>query len=176
MRPFWLEQALMEGSDLAPALQGEQTADVCIVGGGFTGLWTAILAKQRSPQLDIVILERDLCGAGASGRNGGCLLTWSAKFLTLKRLFGEAEALRLVRASEAAVDHIGEFVRAHGIDCEFRRDGTLYTATAAAHLGAMEPVIGALRQHGIDSYHALTPDDVARRSGSRRNLAGWFPK
>ncbi|MBS0508833.1 MAG: FAD-dependent oxidoreductase [Proteobacteria bacterium] len=174
MRPFWLEQALMQGDDLAPALQGAQTADLCIVGGGFTGLWTAIQAKQRAPQLDIVILERDLCGAGASGRNGGCLLTWSAKFLTLRRLFGEAEALRLVRASEAAVDHIGDFVHAHGIDAEYRRDGTLYTATAAAHLGSMEPVIAALSQHGMDSYHALPPEEVARRSGSRRNLAGWF--
>ncbi len=174
MRPFWIEQALMGDGDLAPALQGEQTADVCIVGGGFTGLWTAIQAKQRQPQLDIVILERDLCGAGASGRNGGCLLTWSAKFLTLKRLFGEAEALRLVRASEAAVDHIGDFVRAHGIACEFRRDGTLYTATAAAHFGSMEPVVKALQSHGIDSYHELPPEEVARRSGSARNLAGWF--
>ena len=62
---------------------------VCIVGGGFTGLWTAILAKQQAPHLDIVILESDLCGAGASGRDGGCLLTWSAKYFTLRRLFGE---------------------------------------------------------------------------------------
>lgn len=174
MRPFWIEQALMGDSDLAPALQGEHSADVCIVGGGFTGLWTAIQAKERNPQLDIVILERDLCGAGASGRNGGCLLTWSAKFLTLRRLFGEAEALRLVRASEAAVDHIGDFVRQHGIAAEFRRDGTLYTATAAAHFGAMEPVVQALQQHGIASWHELPPEEVARRSGSRRNLAGWF--
>jgi len=174
MRPFWIEQALVADGDLAPALQGEQTADVCIVGGGFTGLWTAIQAKERNPHLDILILERDLCGAGASGRNGGCLLTWSAKFLTLKRLFGEAEALRLVRASEAAVDHIGDFVRAHGMDAEFRRDGTLYTATAAAHFGSMEPVVKALRQHGIHSYHELPPEEVARRSGSARNLAGWY--
>ncbi|AEB86866.1 FAD-dependent oxidoreductase [Alicycliphilus denitrificans] len=174
MRPFWLEQALMGDGDLAPALQGAQRADVCIVGGGFTGLWTAIQAKQRNPQLDIVILERDLCGAGASGRNGGCLLTWSAKFLTLRRLFGEAEALRLVRASEAAVDAIGDFVREHGIDAEFRRDGTLYTATAAAQVGTMEPVVQALQAHGIDSYHALAPAEVARRSGSARNIAGWY--
>ena len=52
------------------------------------------------PELDVVVLEADTCGAGASGRNGGCVLTWSTKFFTLRRLFGEAEALRLVRASE----------------------------------------------------------------------------
>lgn len=174
MRPFWIEQALFGDGELLPALQGEHTADVCIVGGGFTGLWTAIQAKQRHPQLDIVLLERDLCGAGASGRNGGCLLTWSAKFLTLRRLFGEAEARRLVRASEAAVDHIGDFVRAHGIDAEFRRDGTLYTATSPAQIGALDPVVRALEAEGIHSYHALAPAEVARRSGSARNLAGVY--
>ena len=102
MRPFWLEQALSIDGDLAPALQGSQRADVCIVGGGYTGLWTAIQARQQDPSLDIVILESDLCGAGASGRNGGCLHTWSAKFFTLRRVFGEAEAVRLGRETEAA--------------------------------------------------------------------------
>ncbi|WP_343584805.1 FAD-dependent oxidoreductase [Herbaspirillum sp.] len=174
MRPFWIEQALFGDGDLAPALQGEQRTDVCIVGGGFTGLWTAIQAKQRNPALDIVVLERDLCGAGASGRNGGCLLTWSAKFLTLRRLFGEAEARRLVLASEAAVDHIGGFLLEHGIDAEFRRDGTLYTATSQAQIGTMDPVMRALEAAGIHSYHALPREEVARRSGSARNLAGVY--
>lgn len=174
MRPFWIEQALFGDGDLLPALQGEQTADVCIIGGGFTGLWTAIQAKQRHPELDIVVLERDLCGAGASGRNGGCVLTWSAKFFTLKRLFGDAEALRLVRASEAAVDHIGDFVHAHHIDAEFRRDGTLYTATSQAQIGTLDPVIQALASEGIRSYRTLPPAEVARRSGSARNIAGVF--
>lgn len=174
MRPFWLEQALFGEGDLSPALQGDQVADVCIVGGGFTGLWTAIQLKQHDPALDIALLERDLCGAGASGRNGGCLLTWSAKFLTLQRLFGDAEAVRLVRASEAAVDHIGDFVRAHGIDAEFRRDGTLYTATTRAQIGAMEPVMRALQAHDLPSYRTLPPDEVAQRAGSARHLAGVY--
>ncbi len=174
MRPFWLEQALMGEGDLCAALQKDIKADVCVVGGGYTGLWTAILTKQRNPHLDIVILERDLCGAGASGRNGGCLLTWSAKFLTLKRLFGESEAIRLVRASEAAVDAIGDFVRQHDIDAEFRLDGTLYTVTASAHHGTMDPVINALRANGVDSWYPIEPEVIARKSGSARNLAGCF--
>ncbi|MCY1212302.1 Gamma-glutamylputrescine oxidoreductase [compost metagenome] len=174
MRPFWIEQALFNDGDLAPALQGETTADVCIVGGGFTGLWTAIQAKLQAPALDIVILESDLCGAGASGRNGGCLLTWSAKFLTLRRLFGEDEAVRLVKASEAAVGHIADFCAAHGIDAELRRDGTLYTATSQAQIGTLDPMMQALEARGIHSYHALPPDEVARRSGSARNLAGVY--
>jgi len=174
MRPFWIEQALFNDGDLAPALQGAQRADVCIVGGGFTGLWTAIQAKQQDPSLDIAIVESDLCGAGASGRNGGCLLTWSAKFFTLRRLFGEAEAIRLVKASEAVVDHIAGFCRAHGIDAELRQDGTLYTATSHAQVGTLDPVMQALEGCGIKSYYALPPEEVARRSGSARNLAGVY--
>ncbi|ONR15586.1 FAD-dependent oxidoreductase, partial [Burkholderia cenocepacia] len=157
MRPFWIEQALFNDGDLAPALQGATQADVCIVGGGFTGLWTAIQAKQQHPALDIAILEADLCGAGASGRNGGCLLTWSAKFLTLRRLFGEAEAIRLVKASEAAVQHIADFCRAHDIDAELRLDGTLYTATSRAQVGTLAPVLDALAACGIHSYEPLPP-------------------
>lgn len=111
MRPFWLEQALFNDGDLAPALQGPQRADVCVVGGGFTGLWTAIQTKLQDSALDIVIVESDLCGAEASGRNGGCLHTWATKFLTLRRLFGEAEAIRLVKASEAAISDIEDFCR-----------------------------------------------------------------
>ena len=174
MRPFWIEQALFNDGGLAPALQGAQRADVCIVGGGFTGLWTAIQAKQQDPSLDIAIVESDLCGAGASGRNGGCLLTWSAKFFTLRRLFGEAEAIRLVKASEAAVEHIARFCREQHIDAEFRQDGTLYTATSQAQVGALDPVMQGLEACGIRSYFTLPPDEVARRSGSARNLAGVF--
>lgn len=174
MRPFWLEQALFSEGDLAPALQGAQRADVCIVGGGYTGLWTAIQAKQQDPSLDIVIIESDLCGAGASGRNGGCLHTWSAKFFTLCRLFGQAEAIRLVKASEAVLGNIAAFCRDHSIDAEFRQDGTLFTATSRAQIGTFGPVIQALQDCGIHSYQALPPAEVALRSGSARNLAGVF--
>ena len=174
MRPFWIEDALFIDGELAPALQGAQSADICIVGGGFTGLWTAIQAKQHDPSLDIAIIESDLCGAGASGRNGGCLLTWSAKFFTLQRLFGAAEAVRLIKASEAAVGHIERFCDEHHIDAELRRDGTLYTATSRAQVGGLEPVMRALSSHGIHSYEAQSPVDVMRRSGSARNLAGVY--
>ena len=174
MRPFWIEQALFNDGDLAPALQGAQHADVCIVGGGFTGLWTAIQTRQQNPSLDIAIIESDLCGVGASGRNGGCLHTWSAKFFTLRRLYGEAEAIRLVKASEAVLGHIAAFCRENGIDAEYRQDGTLFTATSQAQVGAFEPVMRALEDCGIHSYQALRPEEVARRSGSARNIAGVY--
>jgi putative aminophosphonate oxidoreductase len=174
MRPFWLDQALTKEAHTEPPLVGETTADVCIIGGGFTGLWTAIQLKQSRPDLDVVIVEADICGAGASGRNGGCVLSWSTKFFTLQRLFGEQEAVRLVRESENAVNEIEAFCLAHGIDAEFRRDGTLYTATSLAQIGSTDAVISALETHGICSFERLAPAEVMRRAGSTKHLAGIY--
>ncbi|PMZ41389.1 FAD-dependent oxidoreductase, partial [Pseudomonas sp. GW247-3R2A] len=85
MRPYWLDQALKTHPDSpCPPLRQNTRADVCIVGGGYTGLWTAIMLKEQNPELDVVIVEADICGAGASGRNGGCALSWSAKYFTLE--------------------------------------------------------------------------------------------
>jgi putative aminophosphonate oxidoreductase len=174
-RPFWITQALgQESASPAPPLQGDVRADLCIVGGGFTGLWTAILAKEARPELDIVLLEGDVCGGGASGRNGGCVLTWSTKFFTLARLYGEAEAARLVLASEQAVLEIERFCAEHGMDCEWRRHGTLFTATSAAQVGASDAVMAALEERGISSWSRVELHELQRRAGSRAHREGWF--
>jgi len=174
-RPYWLAQALAaEAQGEAPPLAGDTRAQLAIVGGGFTGLWTAILAKQQRPELDVVVLEADVCGAGASGRNGGCALTWSTKFFTLQRLYGEAEALRLVRASEQAVLDIERFCQEHAIDCEWRRDGTLFTATSPAQLGASDAVMAALQARGASSWQRVPLPELQRRAGSKAPLEGWF--
>lgn len=173
-RPFWLAQALADDSGRLPPLVGETRADVCIVGGGYTGLWTALQIKQQAPQLDVVIAEADTCGAGASGRNGGCMLSWATKFLTLQRLFGETEAIRLVRASEDAIGQIEAFTRRHAIDCDLRRDGVLYTATNAAQIGSSDGVIAELGRRGLDSFVTLPIDEVTRKAGSHRHLGGVF--
>ncbi|WP_230368621.1 FAD-dependent oxidoreductase [Paludibacterium denitrificans] len=74
--PFWFAEALAaEDVRPQPPLQGEEAADVCIIGGGFTGLWTAFQCRQARPDWRIVLLEKAHCGNGASGRNGGCMLT-----------------------------------------------------------------------------------------------------
>jgi putative aminophosphonate oxidoreductase len=173
-RPFWLAQALADDADTLAPLVGDTRADVCIVGGGYTGLWTALQIKEQAPELDVAIVEADICGAGASGRNGGCMLSWATKLVTLERLFGEDEAARLVRASEDAIDRIEDFTRQHAIDCDLRRDGVLYTATNAAQLGRLDVVIGELARCGLNSYAPLPLDEVVRNAGSRRHLGGVF--
>jgi putative aminophosphonate oxidoreductase len=172
-RSLWLQEAL-DGAPPAAPLTGTQRADIAIFGGGYVGLWTAIELKQREPACDVVVLERDICGGGASGRNGGMMLSWWPKLASLIKLCGTDEALRLARASANAVDEIAAFCDAHGITCDFRRGGFLWTATAPAHIGAWDGVLNLCEQHGVDAFERLTPEEVARRTGSDRHLAGVF--
>jgi glycine/D-amino acid oxidase-like deaminating enzyme len=172
-RSLWLQEAL-DGSPPAVALAGAQRADVAILGGGYVGLWTALELKRREPGCDVVVLERDICGGGASGRNGGMVLSWWPKLASLIKLCGVEEALRLGRASAEAIDDIGAFCDAHRIDCDFRRGGFLWTATTPKHIGSWDAVVNLCEQHGVDAFERLAPEDVARRSGSARHLAGVF--
>src|SRR5690606_36050216 len=74
----WLHQALAEDRDLADPLEGQAEADICIVGGGYMGLWTAIMLRDADPGRSIPLIDADICGAGASGRNSGMVLgAWS---------------------------------------------------------------------------------------------------
>lgn len=175
MRPFWLNQALETMPEPpAPPLDRELRVDVCIVGGGYTGLWTALELRRQAPGLRVSLIEADICGAGASGRNGGCVLGWASKYPTLQRLFGDAEALRLVAESERCAAEIGDFCREHGIDAEFRHDGTLFTATNRAQQAAIAPLMDGLAERGIGSFAALEAAEVQRRSGSSCHRQGWF--
>src|SRR5262245_26879694 len=109
-RSLWLDDALArQGEEDAPRLQGRERADVCIVGGGYTGLWTAPRGKELGPGADVVGVDGGVCGGGASGRNRGFVPSWWAKFGSLRKLCGTDEALRLARASAEAVDAIGAF-------------------------------------------------------------------
>src|SRR5207249_3683334 len=140
-RSLWLQEALAGAESPAPALGGEVRADVCIVGGGYTGLWTALRVKELEPSTDVAVVEADVCGGGASGRNGGFVLSWWPKFHTLKKLFGGEEALRLARGSADAVADIGKFCAEQGVDAHYHSDGYLWAATNRAQVGAWRPVV-----------------------------------
>ncbi|WEM43982.1 FAD-dependent oxidoreductase [Photobacterium sp. DA100] len=155
-------------------LQNDIQTDVCIVGGGYTGLWTAINLKQQQPELDVVVIDKGLCGIGASGRNGGCMLTWSTKYLSMKKLYGEEKAAKLVAASELAIYEIEAFCKEHGIDAQLRRHGTLYTATNSAQEGAMAGVLQALEQQEINSWQAWEKDKIQLEAGSSVHSEGYY--
>lgn len=173
-RVLWLEEALAaepEAEHVEP-LAGAHRADVCVIGGGYSGLWTALRLKEWEPGLDVVLLEAGLCGGGASGRNGGFALSWWAKLRALVTLCGEEEALRLGRAAEDAVLEIGRFCARHGIDAHYRQAGWLWGATTPRHVGAWDATVRACEERGIDVFERLTPVEVVRRTGSATHLAG----
>jgi putative aminophosphonate oxidoreductase len=170
-RSYWLTQSLDDRAQATP-LQGRTRADIAIVGGGYVGLWTALQIKAQDPSCDVAVLERDVCGGGASGRNGGFVLTWWPKYPTMAHLFGEAPAKQLVAASEDAITEIGGFCRDHEIDAEFVRKGWLWTATSRSQLGAWEAVVAGAERLGITAFERLSPQDVARRTGSAAHRAG----
>jgi glycine/D-amino acid oxidase-like deaminating enzyme len=125
--PYWLADPA--APEPAAALTGRTSCDLAVVGGGYTGLWTALRAKERDPSLDVVLLEADIAGGAASGRNGGfCsaslthglgngLARWPGEMPTLERLGREN------------LDGIEATLRRYGIDCEFERTGELDVAT-----------------------------------------------
>ena len=170
-RSFWLQEALGDAPD-QPPLEGAARADIAIMGGGFVGLWTAIRIKERDPACDVVVLEQDVCGGGASGRNGGEVLSWWAKAGKLVDLCGREEAIRIGQASVDAIGEIEEFCKAHGIDAEFNRGGYLWTATTEAQLGAWDSTVELLRDLGAPALELLEPAEVARRAGSPVHIAG----
>lgn len=172
VRAIWLQEALAADPVRHPRLDGSTTAEVCIVGGGFTGLWTAIELKRRSPSTDVVLIEGDICGAGASGRNGGFAMTWWSKFPTLERLCGTEAALKLARRSARAVEDIGQFCDEHDIDAHFRRGGWLWTATNRQQVDAWRATLDAIEAAGASAFESLTREEVAKRSGSPVHLAG----
>src|SRR4051812_18238598 len=171
-RSLWLREAGADAVAPAPALRGSARADVAIIGGGFVGLWTAIRIREQDPGCEVTLLEQDVCGGGASGRNGGMALSWWPKLASLTAICGEAEALRLCRASQRAVQDIRTFCEAHAIDCEFRQDGMLWTATTPAQVGAWEGVVRLSERLGESVFERLPGEEVVARTGSPAHLAG----
>ncbi|UTW44193.1 FAD-dependent oxidoreductase [bacterium SCSIO 12696] len=173
--PFWFKEALAtEQPQSNTPLCEHKSADICIVGGGYTGLWSAIKIKQQAPEKQVVVIDKGLCGEGASGRNGGCMLTFSTKFPTLRRLLGEAEAMELVTASEKAVFAIRNFCDKHRIDADVRVDGALYTASNPSQVGILRPVIAELERLGINRWQKCTAERLQQLSGSGLHLEGHY--
>ncbi|MCF1597304.1 NAD(P)/FAD-dependent oxidoreductase [Streptomyces muensis] len=119
-------------------LAGDTSADVVIVGGGYTGLWTAYYLKKAVPFLRITVLEQKFCGYGASGRNGGWLYNGIAGRDRYARLHGHEAAVRLQRAMNDTVDEVVRVARAEGIDADVHQGGVLEVARTPAQLARLK--------------------------------------
>jgi glycine/D-amino acid oxidase-like deaminating enzyme len=169
-RSWWLEEALADpafAGPEAPALEGEVRADVAILGGGYTGMWTAWFLKEREPSLEIVLLEADICGGGPSGRNGGFCDGWWANLVDVVATYGEADALELVMAVGRSPTEIGAWCAANGVDAWFTHSGDLAVATNPTHEGAWARTLGLAERLGVaDEYEPLTREQVRKRCAS----------
>ncbi len=170
----WLDEAPLIPDDEAPQLKGDIRADVCIVGGGYCGLWTALSLKEREPSLDIAIIEKGRCGDGASGRNGGFVLSWWRSIGSLKNFCASDEAFRLAAASADCVNDMARFCTDNAIDCDYRQDGWLWAATNQAQDGAWSAAMETLAKQQIHPFEQWTRDQVAARTGSDKHISGVF--
>ncbi|MBW2280455.1 MAG: FAD-dependent oxidoreductase [Deltaproteobacteria bacterium] len=164
---------------LAPRapLQGVEEADVAIVGAGFSGLWTAYYLSGLRPDLHIAIVEAEIAGFGASGRNGG----WATGGLSgieglLARPDRRERGLALQRAVFDAVDEIGRVSRAEGIDCDYAKGGSIHVARTQAQLEASRGHLAQAAEWGLgpSDYEWLEPEACARHARIAGTLGGAF--
>ena len=132
-------------------LAGDTRADVCIVGAGYTGLWTAYYLKKADPSLDVLVVEKDFAGFGASGRNGGWLtggFAWShARY---REQSSEASVRAMVHAMNGTVDEVIRVAEAEGIEADILRTDELMVATNPAQFARMQAEVAHRRHWGED--------------------------
>jgi glycine/D-amino acid oxidase-like deaminating enzyme len=177
-RSWWLREALARpefAGEPCPPLSGDTSADVVILGGGYTGLWTAWFLLERDPSLDVVLLEQDICGGGPSGRNGGFCDGWWGHLRDLVHLFGDEDALELLMLVGRSPSEIGAWCEASGVDAWFRMGGDLAVASAPAQEGGWQTMLEIAERLGIrDEYETLDADQVREHVRSPMFGSGMF--
>src|SRR6478672_5818472 len=170
---FWLDTPDRPAPE--PPLREHTTADLVVVGGGFTGLWTALLAKEADPARDVVLVEARSAGWAASGRNGGFCVASLTHGLTngLDRFPDDMPAFEAL--GSANLDAIESAVARYGIDCGFERTGELSVAVEPYQVGALRDHVAMSREHGHDSVF-LDADGVRAEIDSPTYLAGAWDR
>ncbi|MFJ4191405.1 NAD(P)/FAD-dependent oxidoreductase [Kitasatospora sp. NPDC089509] len=171
--PFWLEDP---GRPAAlPALVGDTTCDLLVVGGGYSGLWTALIAKERDPSLDVVLVEGNEVGWAASGRNGGFCAA------SLTHGFGNgldrwpSELAQLERLGAANLDGIEATLKRYGIDAEWERTGEIDIATQPHQVEELHEMAEAVARYGLD-LTVLDAEQLRAEVNSPTFLGGVWDK
>ncbi|MBO1414098.1 FAD-binding oxidoreductase [Streptomyces sp. FH025] len=171
--PFWLEDP--GRPEALPALVGSTTCDLLVVGGGYSGLWTALIAKERDPSLDVVLVEGNEVGWAASGRNGGFCAA------SLTHGFGNgldrwpAELAQLERLGAANLDGIEAAIKRYGIDAEWERTGEIDIATQPHQVEELHEMAEAAARYGFD-LTVLDADQLRAEVNSPTFLGGVWDK
>ncbi len=173
---FWHE-TVGEPLRPRPSLPGSTTVDVAIVGAGYTGLWTAYYLLERMPTLRIAILEKEIAGFGASGRNGGwCSGIFPASWRRIARDGGAETVGRVQRAMNATVDEVGRVARQEGIDCDWHKGGYVSVARNAAQWTRAQGEVASARSWGLgeDVLALVSKGEAEQRLGASDVLGGTF--
>lgn len=170
---FWLATCPPYQSN-AP-LQGNLQADVAIIGGGFTGMSTAYYLRKADPSLKVVVLESEVIGFGASGRNGSFAMTVIGLGIdVLAMLKGKQAALEGHRYMERAVDTVGELVEENNLDCDYTRPGFLRMATTPSYVTKIKKQIELCQELGITGIEWLERDAARAEVNSDLYLGAWW--
>ena len=158
-------------ADACPALQADLHADVVIVGGGYTGLSTAL--AMRAEGRSVVLLEAEHCGYGASGRNAGHLTPTIGKDVpTLLALFGKEKTGRYVALADTAIEWVEQLLREHAIDCRYEAVGNVIAALHPRQFAAVDRAAEAARVLGLPG-ELLVETAMRERGLSRTFLRGF---
>jgi glycine/D-amino acid oxidase-like deaminating enzyme len=152
-----------------PPLPGDVDVDVAVVGAGYTGLWTAYHLVRADPTLRVVVLEREVAGFGASGRNGGwCSALFPASHAAVARAHGPEAALAMARALQRSVTEVGEVADAEDIDCAYAKGGTVVLARSRAQRDRAQAEVADARTLGLgpDDLRWLGPDEARAVCGA----------
>ena len=160
--------------DPRPALPGSTSADVAIVGAGFTGLWTAYYLLDADPSLRIALVDKEIAGFGASGRNGGwCSALFAVSASTLAREHGHDAAVAQYRAMRESVGEVARVAEAEAIDADIARGGTVVVARSAPQLQRAQAEVHEAREFGID-LDLLDENAAGRRLGATSVLGATY--
>ena len=150
---FWFDDLVERGLDdlePRPGLSGDRHVDVCIVGAGFTGLWAALAVRALEPGARILVVEREIAGFGASGRNGGwCSALFPVSDDDLERRHGRRAAAAMRQALVDTVHEVERSAAELGIDCDFVRAGTRSLIRGPVAEAAAEAEIAGARRLGV---------------------------
>lgn len=171
-KSFWLNSRPYSPND---SLSNEITTDVVIIGGGFTGLSTAFHLKQLDPSLDVTLLESEVIGYGASGRNGGFAMTLFGLTMSLTAVrFGKEMARDAQQYMEQAVDYTKELIETHNLDCDFEYNGFLRAATTPKYVKRIQHEIELAHSLGLEGIEWIDQQAIREEVDSPIYLGGWW--
>jgi len=172
---LWLD-TLPEPLVARPRLDRDVEVDVAIVGAGYTGLWTAYHLSRADPSLTVAVVEREIAGFGASGRNGGwCVGEFAAHPPAVARRYGEPAARAMIRALAATVDEVGEFCRREDVDAEWAKGGTITLARSAPQERRLRAEVEEDEHWGIRSTWLSASETAERLHATEVSGARWSP-